>query len=861
MAFRSQQRLSADGTLPADTWMRAKEQRTRLLRSGQLRGGVSPAEWTFLGPTNVGGRIRAITFHPNDPNTIWIGSCGGGIWKTTNGGTTWSPLDDFLPGLAVSSIVVDPTNPNVLYAGTGEGFFETEEGSTNTACIRGAGIFKTSDGGATWQQLPSTAGPNFYFVNRLAMAPGNPNTMLAACSTGIWRTTDGGASWTQVLAGEWAYDVDFHPTDATRAVAGMHHEGAWYSTNGGVTWTKSASITGHRTEVRYAPNSPTTVFALVSEANSIRVWRSTDGGVTYSLRAGAGISTYEAYNSAIWVNPTNANQILYGGVYVYRSNDAGSTRSQVFTNVHADIHDFVSHPQYNGTTNTQVFVATDGGLYRINNPSGTNSDVSFYSGIGITQFYGAAINPISGRIMGGTQDNGTKLYSGNIANWANSAGGDGGYNATDPTDQNYFYGVIYWALQFRSTNGGTSTSYIYNTANPITDANNSSLCNFINYFVLDPNNVNRMLVCTRKLWRSNNVKAASPDWFVIKPSIAPPARPTRVGGGNAHMNTNNPYNISSVAIAPSNSDIIWVGHNNGNLYMTTNGTAVNPTWTRMDVAQPLPDRWISRICIDPANPNHVYVAFMGWHDDSIWETTNGGATWTDIASGRLIAASVNVIALHPTRPGWLYAGTDLGLFTTSDNGATWSALPTGPGACAVEEIVFRNPTTMIIATYGRGMWQATLPPGEDTLDVEAVTLSAGLSPSGTVTSVLLSNNIWFSGSPDYSLDRSRSPVEVDATLHCPTPNPSGLSFTVETSATAGGNGKVSLWDYTMSRMVLIDTRAVTSTDATYTVSPPAPLARFVGPNGQMRMRLGFENPSGPRVWRANVDRISGKVTL
>jgi hypothetical protein len=201
------------------------------------------------------------------------------------------------------------------------------------------------------------------------------------------------------------------------------------------------------------------------------------------------------------------------------------------------------------------------------------------------------------------------------------------------------------------------------------------------------------------------------------------------------------------------------------------------------------------------------------------------------------------------------------LFTTSDNGATWSALPTGPGACAVEEIVFRNPTTMIIATYGRGMWQATLPPGEDTLDVEAVTLSAGLSPSGTVTSVLLSDNIWFSGSPDYSLDRSRSPVEVDATLHCPTPNPSGLSFTVETSATAGGNGKVSLWDYTMSRMVLIDTRAVTSTDATYTVSPPAPLARFVGPNGQMRLRLGFENPSGPRVWRANVDRISGKVTL
>lgn len=696
--FRYQGRLDPDGTVPENHLQRALDAKKRLAR----RGPLSPTNWTYLGPKNFGGRIRAILVHPTDSNIMWVGSCGGGIWKTTDGGARWDPMDDFLPGMAIGCMVLDPTNPNVLYAGTGEGFFETEEGSTNTACIRGAGIFKSVDGGVTWTQQTSTANPDFYFVNRLAVSPTDHNVLLAATSTGIYRTTDGGASWTRTLTGEWAYDVDFHPTDPNRAIAGVHVNGVYYTTDGGLSWNHSPSVAAHRSELAYAASNPQIVYDAAAEGDQIKIWRSSDGGATFTQQGAAPIGNYSAYNVALWVNPTDPASLIYGGIDLARSTNSGTTSSGALGSVHSDMHIIVPMPGFNGTSNRTILIGCDGGLYKV--PDFSGSATSFYTGIGITQFYGSAINPISGRIMGGTQDNYTLLYSGDPSNWTVTAGGDGGYNQTDPGDQNYFYGCIYWALQFRSTDGGVNADYCYGGPNPIIDAGDSANCNFINPFTLDPNNANRMLVGTIRLWRSNNVKAGTPDWFEIKP----PLSGDKSGGDNAHFAPNNPLNISAVTVAKGNSDVIWVGHNNGKLFKTINGTAPNPTWVRMDTNGPLPSRWISKVAIDPANPNHVYVSFLGWHDDSVWETTNGGTTWTDIASGKLIPASVNVIALHPTVPGWIFAGTDLGLFTTTDNGKTWSTTTQGPGTVSVEEITFKDPSTLVIATYGRGMWMGSI---------------------------------------------------------------------------------------------------------------------------------------------------------
>ena len=206
-------------------------------RQAQLRfSAASTISWTSIGPSNVGGRVRSIAIHPNDASTIFAGSVGGGIWKTTNGGASWSPVDDFMANLAVTSIVFVPTNPAVMYAATGEGL-------AGRRGIRGAGVFKSTDSGATWNQLSSTANPNFYFVNRVAVSP-DGTTLLAATSTGIYRSTDGGATFPAATLGGSIGDgiaqVVFDPNNSSRAVAGAAKSqrplprcSVRYSTDGG----------------------------------------------------------------------------------------------------------------------------------------------------------------------------------------------------------------------------------------------------------------------------------------------------------------------------------------------------------------------------------------------------------------------------------------------------------------------------------------------------------------------------------------------------------------------------------------------------------------------------------------------------
>ena len=619
-------------------------------------------------------------------------------------------------------MVMHPNDPDTLIIGTGEGFFEAPEGSSNTAFVRGAGIFVSTDAGATWNQLPSTDNPDFYFVNRLAFDPSDSNIMLAATLTGIWRTTDAGATWTLQQAFE-AMDVKFDPNNPLQVLAGGHDipgDSPFYSTDGGVTWQQANGADGHRQEFAWAPSQPNTVYAGVSDGGRIKVWRSTDGGQNYTLQTtGNGISTLASYNNTIWVDPTDPNFLVIGGVRLFKSTDAGVTFAQSFNSVHADMHRIVPHPGFDGTTNTTVYFATDGGIYRSDDVYGSGA-TGLNNNLGVTQFYGGGINPTTGDIVGGTQDNGTLFYSGDPQDWFHLFGGDGGYGAADPTDPNFFYGEVQRALIHRSTDGGASASYIYNGPNPIQDAGSSATVNFIPFFVLDPNDPNRMLVACERMWRSNNVKAAQPDWFPMKDSIEPP--PGGFGLADekipqSHYNPNSPWNLSTIAVAEGNSDIIWGAHNNGQLFFTTNGTDANPVWTRVDEnGVGLPDRWISTVVIDRNDHSHVYVALMGWEGDNLWETTDSGLTWTDITGVGLNSipdAPISALAIHRNIAGWLYVGTDVGVFTSSDNGTTWSTNSEGPSNAPVEQLLWKDDDELLAVTHGRGMFIA---------DVQALSL-------------------------------------------------------------------------------------------------------------------------------------------
>lgn len=664
--------------------------------------------WSPIGPGNIGGRTRSILIHPTNPNVIWLGAVAGGVWKTTDGGSSWNTTTDFLPNLAVDCMAIDPVNSSVLYAGTGEAFYPTHG-------IQGDGIFKTTDGGSTWTQLSSTNNPNFYGVTRLKVSPFSSQTLLATTTTGLFRSTDTGAHWSQVMTG-W-YDSVVFSSDKrpnSNCLASSHTGLVFYSTDSGSTWLQSSvsggSITG-RAEIAYAPSNPNIVYVSGDTSptpDEGGLFESTDGGHNFTWTGIKGtLYPYGWYANTVWVDPTNAYVVVVGGPDLFRciSTDGGSTFNKVKiggsnSSDHGDHHAVINDPGYNGSTNKTVFIGTDGGIYKTSDVLASNVLwTSLDHTLGITQFYGGAANSTGDTIIGGTQDNGTLRYRSQFGaeQWdvmsgtnTNSAS-DGGFCAWTGS---YFYGEYPVLGIYRSSDGTyANLQYAYNN---LFDSGN-----FAAPLVLDPNNSNTLLAGGLNLWRSTNANASSPydvSWTIIK---------SQQQGDD---------NISAIAVAPGNSNIIWVGHNSGNLYRTSTGTRPNPSWVRADVS-PLPDRYCARIAFPGGacgQCTKVYVALaglnydQGFNADNLWRTTDNGQTWTNISTG-LPSVPIYCVVASPLHSGYLYVATDVGVFASADDGAHWSPGVAGdvPANVHVDELFWTNAGTRLVAvTYGRGIFTA-----------------------------------------------------------------------------------------------------------------------------------------------------------
>ncbi|MFN3728475.1 MAG: hypothetical protein ACK4XJ_02020 [Fimbriimonadaceae bacterium] len=728
MEWRYKAMVDEHGYVPADGRAKAWQHYLQNLEYTQ-REGYMGLTWTERGPRNVSGRKRSLLIHPTNPNLMWSGSVSGGIWKSTDGGANWAPVDDMFENLAIGCMAMTPGNPNVMYAGTGEGFF-------NIDAVRGAGIFKTTNGGATWTKLANTA--SYHAVNRIAVSPTDPNNVLAAVrGVGIVRSTDGGSTWNVVYGAQSGVQVLFHPTDGTKALASIldydFGTSQWfytvrYSTNSGQTWTAATGTMGRvngfdsRIELAYAPSNPSIVYA--SAAHNGKIFRSTNGGESFGQTTTTGTANTSWYNNALFVDPSNADRIVVGGVDIFRSTNQGGTLTKISngyimtTQPHPDVHFFAAHPNYNGSTNPVVFVTTDGGTYKSDNiwTANTSSGWAILDNARTTQFYGAAGHGGTGRIYGGTQDNGSLRLNSGSDNAHLVFGGDGGWSAIDPTDANYLYGEYIYLTIHRSTNGGTNANYIYSG---IGDANNGNMANFIAPFILDPTNPNRMYAGGARLWRSNNVKAATPSWSQIR-------------------GTKSDF-ISAIAVAPSNANVIWVGYNDGILSKATNGTNATPTFVDIDSnsgsTNPLPNRYITRILVDPANENVVYVALGGYTANNLWRTTNGGTTWTSITGSGVTGlpnAPIRGIARHPDDANKLYVGTEVGIFSSLDGGTTWMA-NVGPANVSVDELVFMSGSNILLAaTHGRGIWTATIS-NLGNLTINPTTIPGGAVAQGTIS--------------------------------------------------------------------------------------------------------------------------------
>lgn len=712
--------------------------------NGTKAAGINATNWEFIGPSNIGGRIRSVLIDPRNPSRIFVGAASGGIWLSTNAGASFAPVADFMGNLAIGHLVFDPTNPDILYAGSGESW----------AGLAGIGMFKSTNGGLTWNFLPNTTtdatnpfANEWGGINRIAVNAANPNVVLAATSRGtalnqgaIMRSIDGGNTWSriQLAAGTLLNtfpprvdDLKFDPNDSNNAVASGQNGQVYYSRDMGATWQPTAPLVtalrgrsgSARIELAYAKSKPNLVYASVDNGPSStaargEVWRSDDGGATWAVVSSpTHLSEQGDYDNAIWVSPINENHLIVGGLDLYQSTNGGASFSRISTwqlaggglpQPHSDHHVIVEAPNYS-PANAVVYFGNDGGLYRSSNVFSASADTTsswqnLNNGLGITQFYGGAgLRAAGGNIIGGTQDNGALQLSQGTT-WIRTAGGDGGFAAVDPADDSIFYGEYVYASIHRTTSSLNGRQYICSgITEALKNVGTTTYCgasateasNFIAPFMLDPNNSNRMLVGANSLWASNNVKFSTPSWRVIKDPVGTPAERLF---------------INSIAVYERDSNIVWTGHNSpGGVWKSTDALAATPTWTRVGQGV-LPTSTVNRVTIDRDNPNRVWVAFSGFATNRLWETADGGATWRSITAN-LPAVTLHDIKRHPTQANWLYAAAANGIFTSENGGQSWSTVNDGPSSVRVRELFWYDPTTLIAATYGRGMFKTTVAGG------------------------------------------------------------------------------------------------------------------------------------------------------
>ena len=670
---------------------------------------IGPQPVVVFGNYVVSGRVNSIAVDPRGNDVAYLGGADGGIWKTSDGGVSWIPLTDEQASLSTGAIAIDPAHPDTIYVGTGEENF-------NIDAYTGAGILKSTDAGVSWANI---VGPfSHQRIAALAVHPTDGVTLLAASNLGLFRSTDAGQTWSSVLSGT-AISVYFDPAKPGVAWAGIGNvdgqdaNGVYRSTDAGQTWILASGASPNtlptgsaagRIEVVNVPTSPDTALAAV--ANPFKDGGSTLNGIYRTSDAGQHWTKLSApdfcrpqcwYDLALRPHPSDPNLIFAAGVNLARTLNGGLSWQLQPSNgslgsPHVDHHALVFTAD-----GTRLYDGNDGGIWSADNPgAGSIPWKNLNATLALTQHYpGLSIHPTDATIaLAGSQDNGTHLYQGN-PRWTEVIGGDGGWTAIDPSSPNVAYAEYVNASLFRTLR--LDFSDILDITHGIDPKDRTR---FISAYVLDPSNPQRLYFGTQRLYRSQDGGGL---WRPISPDLTHPPSPTATGQA---------YTISSIALAPYDSNVIYTAAGSGAVFASTDGSA---TW--VDRSAGLPMRAATHLTADLIDPGTVYATFSGFPAASdpiqghIFKSTNFGAAWSDI-SGNLPNLPVDDLAIDPDLPDTLYAGTDLGVMFTSDAGATWAPLGTGLPKTAVTSLVLHRATrTLRAATHGRSVWDYALGPG------------------------------------------------------------------------------------------------------------------------------------------------------
>ena len=727
------QRAFPFGEINHEAVREAHEQAALMRSEAAARGGAS---WTFAGPTNIGGRVSAIA--AENFSTFYVGTGSGGVFKTTDGGASFAPLGDEVLSLSIGDVALDPSDAQTVYVGTGE-----SNGGGGSLTYGGQGVFRSTNGGTSWSSLGLEETGT---IGRVVVHPTDPNTIWVAASgklfandehRGLYRSTDGGTTWTKPLFvndSTGVIDLAVNPRspdtlyaaswERRRRANDRHYggpgSGVHRSIDGGATWSELTSglpTDGDvgRIGLAVAASRPNVVYAIYTNAtgNIRTVYRTDNGGDSWTSVGAPPGPSYGWWFGQIRVDPADEDVVYAPWLSLYKSTNGGASWSFVSGGMHVDHHALWINP----ANPSQLIAGNDGGVYTSTN--GASSWVKAAGDFPATQYYTVEIDEsFPERLYGGTQDNGTnRTLTGAENDWHSIYGGDGFVVLVEPTNNQFVYAESQYGNLGRSTNGGSSFSGATSGISGRTNWNTP--------VVFDPQDPTILYYGANAVFRSTN-RAVS--WTSISPDLT-----DGPGNGNLVFGT-----VTTIAVGPSDANTIWAGTDDGHVWVTQNG---GTSWT--DVSAGLPQRWVTRVTAHPTQPLEAFVAVSGyrWNEPqaNVYHTNDGGQTWIPRSSG-LPEAPVNDLLFDPLDSNRLYIGSDLGVFYSDDAGLNWDVLGANLPAAPVLDIDLHHPTrTLVAATYGRSMYRydlSALPTARDQI-AEPQSTSLSLFPNPVRTSATI----------------------------------------------------------------------------------------------------------------------------
>jgi photosystem II stability/assembly factor-like uncharacterized protein len=709
---------------------------------------------TFSGRNNASGRATAIAVNPANPSDIWLGTANGGVWHSTDGGAHWLPMSDDQASLAIGAITLDGCTSAecaTIYAGTGENAIRRDT-------YYGMGLLIGRKSGGEISQFGWTLSGQDVFkfgsIYGVLVDPASPSTLYVALSSGvtasatestvtappppngygIYKSTSGGGngSWNKLTvpgtnnAKPTALRMD--PTNGKVLYAGFLGRGVFKTVDSGSTWCplnpgiplppgcsaatglpNPGSTTFDFVEIAiHRPNaaSPALLYATfgncpdplgnlnvgsIGSPCNPSIYTSTDDGKTWSQTNPSAPNTYSRYNHALTIHPSNPATIFYGGVGLWKSTDNGQSFSPVGEDsLHPDHHSIVfGDPSHNLNL---MYEVSDGGFYVSND--GGNTWSSGTHDLQISGFQSISSSPLTSRVIGGLQDNGTNMWLGTRV-WHHSDDGDAGSTQMDLNDVLTMYDNYFDVDPRRSTDGGTCCFWPSIT----TGINTSDPAAVYAPLSQDPSPPHALYFGTNQLYKTTN---KGDFWSVISPAL---------GGTSVTFPDIQTTNvITAISVPPTNGNRIYVGYYDGQIFVTDGACANASCWRAIGGAgKGLPNSVVTRIAVDPGNPDIAYATFSGFaNSPHLFKTTNAGMSWMPAANGLPTALPANTIIAENSTILW--SGMDNGVYKSSDSGASWTRFGAGlPNVPVYDITIDRQRGRLFAATHGRGIYVLTQP--------------------------------------------------------------------------------------------------------------------------------------------------------